>query len=152
MLIACNSLRLLNLIALVVPTTIAATYKLRPMNVTTDKMLECFRAPPPFDDFSEDPAGDELVRVQGVDGPLETELYLRTAHFELAGLDRWSKARPNDRESLPGRLVAHRGEVAPDLPVHDLAQPQPAGHGLCGILRSQNLRGEIHGPDYLQEG
>ncbi|MCA8942854.1 MAG: UbiA prenyltransferase family protein, partial [Planctomycetes bacterium] len=56
---------------------------------------------------------NELVRVtaQGLDH----ELYLRTAHFELAGLDRWSKAQPREQDPMFEEDVRHLGYPSVDV-------------------------------------
>lgn len=58
---------------------------------------------------------NELVRVYGA--AVDEELYLRTAHFELAGLDRWSKARAADQTGLLEEDVVHRGVPHPAVHV-----------------------------------
>lgn len=63
---------------------------------------------------------EELVRVRSADGPRHRELYLRTGHFELAGLDRWSPASPNDRRVVAGSSIRHRGDVQDGVPVDAL--------------------------------
>jgi hypothetical protein len=64
MLIASNSTVLLQAIALRVPTTIALNAKLRPENVTTEAVIDLFKAPRPIDDFSLDPAGESLHKLK----------------------------------------------------------------------------------------
>ena len=49
---------------------------------------------------------------------------------------------------LPANLLP----VQPDLLFHHVAQSQPAGHGLRGIFRGQDLRRKVQGPNHLQEG
>ena len=63
-LVASNSPRFLNTLSILVPAIMAATFRKKPINVHADMLIEYFRAPLPFDDFIQDPVGEELSRIR----------------------------------------------------------------------------------------
>jgi hypothetical protein len=57
-------LSLVHTLARMIPVTMALTRHWRPLNITTDVLVDTFRQPAPFDDFSPDPAGELLHSVK----------------------------------------------------------------------------------------
>ena len=61
-------------------------------------------------------------------------------------------------EEITGLLVgdslpfSHSFPEDSDLLVYHVAQPQSPGHGPCGVLRRQDLLGQIQMPNHLQKG
>lgn len=63
-----SSVSLLQSLARLIPCTLMLTRLLKPVNVTTDALIDLFKRPVPADDFELDPAGEALhaIRNRGV--------------------------------------------------------------------------------------
>lgn len=63
-LVATNSIFLLQTFAILVPVTMALTKHKKPYNIDVDTLIELFRRPYPRNDFEPDPIGEELCRAE----------------------------------------------------------------------------------------